>query len=175
MSRIEPGSLLVATPALTDGNFAKSVVYILEHSRQGTLGLVINRTLPAPLGMLWDNCPASMADVQACAEGGPVEHHKGLLLHNCSAIEESYQVGDGIYIGGERQGLDDHCDKADFKARLFLGHSGWSEDQLLGEIGEGAWQIRPGHSDLLFQHQPAEDLWDHCLRRGAELPQPHHN
>ena len=124
--------------------------------------------------MLWDNCPASMAGVQACAEGGPVEHHKGLLLHNCSAIEESYQVGDGIYIGGERQGLDDHCDKADFKARLFLGHSGWSEDQLLGEIGEGPGKYAQGIPISLSTSASRRSMGP-LPAQGAELPQPHHN
>ena len=37
------GSLLLATPMLDDPNFHRSVIYLLEHSDAGSLGLVINR------------------------------------------------------------------------------------------------------------------------------------
>ena len=37
------GHLLVASPGLLDPNFHRTVVLIVEHSDQGTLGLVLNR------------------------------------------------------------------------------------------------------------------------------------
>src|SRR3954465_10516027 len=38
-----PGSLLVAMPSLTDPTFAGTVVYVLDHSDTGTLGVVLGR------------------------------------------------------------------------------------------------------------------------------------
>src|SRR5688572_6554270 len=40
---VRPGSLLVAMPALTDPTFAGTVVYVLDHSDSGTLGVVLGR------------------------------------------------------------------------------------------------------------------------------------
>ena len=37
------GRLLVAAPALDDGVFDRTVVYMLEHNTEGALGVVINR------------------------------------------------------------------------------------------------------------------------------------
>jgi hypothetical protein len=40
------GRILVAAPPLTDPNFDRSVIYMLEHSEGGALGLVLNRLVP---------------------------------------------------------------------------------------------------------------------------------
>jgi putative transcriptional regulator len=40
---------LIAMPGLEDASFAKSVVYLCEHSERGALGLVINK--PSDLSM----------------------------------------------------------------------------------------------------------------------------
>ncbi len=37
------GCLLVATPLLEDPNFRRSVVFMIEHGSEGSLGVVINR------------------------------------------------------------------------------------------------------------------------------------
>ena len=41
--------LLVASPALLDPNFYRTVVYIAEHGEAGALGLVLNRPTDAPV------------------------------------------------------------------------------------------------------------------------------
>ena len=42
-------SLLIALPAINDPHFVKSVVLLIEHGKQGALGYVVNRPLPASL------------------------------------------------------------------------------------------------------------------------------
>jgi len=37
------GQLLVASPALVDPNFARTVVFITEHSDEGAMGIVLDR------------------------------------------------------------------------------------------------------------------------------------
>ena len=41
------GLLLVATPELIDPNFFRTVVLMLEHTDEGAMGLVLNRTYDA--------------------------------------------------------------------------------------------------------------------------------
>ena len=43
------GRLLVALPALDDPNFARSVVFVIEHDEDGALGLVLNRPTTTPI------------------------------------------------------------------------------------------------------------------------------
>ena len=40
---VEPGTLLVAAPSLLDSNFRRTVVYVIDHRGEGTLGVVLNR------------------------------------------------------------------------------------------------------------------------------------
>src|SRR6266850_8419124 len=43
-SSVETGVLLVASPNLDDPNFRESVVLIVEHGPEGTVGLILNRS-----------------------------------------------------------------------------------------------------------------------------------
>ena len=67
------GMLLVATPPLDDPNFDRSVIYIMEHSAEGAVGLVLNRpTQEAAIDGLdpWMDLATSPAVV---FDGGPVQ------------------------------------------------------------------------------------------------------
>ena len=43
-SPVEKGVLLVASPTMDDPNFRQTVILVLEHGSEGTLGLVLNRS-----------------------------------------------------------------------------------------------------------------------------------
>ena len=146
------GTVLVATTALTDPNFAAAIVYLLEHGDGGTLGLVVNRPL---------------------ATGGPVEPHKGLLLHGDPAIPAAQDLGGGVHIGGAIPDLlrrwPDGPD--DLGPRLYLGHSGWAPGQLDMEVQDGAWLVRPGRLAWLLAGAP-DGLWERLRTERGGLPEP---
>jgi putative transcriptional regulator len=176
--RPRPGVLLVASPHLNDPNFVRSVVYLIDHGDNGSLGFIVNRALDLPLGDLWSEAPAGLVDARIATEGGPVDKNKGLLLHGDLSLAGAQPMGDGIAVGGDldaiRQrwatGGDHHG------PRLFLGHSGWTAGQLEHEIEEGAWLVRPGRIDLLFGPQPSDLLWQHLVEgRGGGMPDPSRN
>ncbi|TLY19211.1 MAG: hypothetical protein E6K66_11230, partial [Nitrospirae bacterium] len=43
-SSVEKGVLLVASPSLVDPNFRESVVLVVQHGPEGTVGLILNRS-----------------------------------------------------------------------------------------------------------------------------------
>ena len=177
MMAVHSGVLLVASPVLTDPNFMRTVVYILEHTSGGTLGLIVNRPLDVPLGDLWDECPGSLAEASLCAEGGPVDRHKGLLLHGYVELEDTYQLAEGVAVGGDPQELHSlsQDDRGRSGPRLFLGHAGWQPGQLDDEVASGSWIVRTGHPVLLLNPTPPEDLWQELVTSGAETPDPSAN
>ena len=73
--RPRSGVFLVASPELTDANFARSVIYLLDHNDTGSLGFILNRPLDLPLGELWSDAPGGLIDARIAAEGGPVDKH----------------------------------------------------------------------------------------------------
>ena len=77
---------LIAMPGLADQTFAKSVVYLCEHSDRGALGLMINKPSDITLNDLFEKVelPLGRADLRGepVFQGGPVQTERGFVLHD---------------------------------------------------------------------------------------------
>ena len=77
---------LIAMPGLADQTFAKSVVYLCEHSDRGALGLMINKPSDITLSDLFDKVDLTLgrADLRSAPvfQGGPVQTERGFVLHD---------------------------------------------------------------------------------------------
>jgi putative transcriptional regulator len=77
---------LIAMPGLEDEAFAKSVVYVCEHSERGALGLVINKPSDLSMEALFDkvDLPLHRQDLMTAPvlQGGPVHTERGFVLHD---------------------------------------------------------------------------------------------
>ncbi|MGH8869389.1 MAG: YqgE/AlgH family protein [Actinomycetes bacterium] len=160
------GRLLVAAPSLRDPNFDRAVVLVLDHSEDGSLGVVLNR--PTPVGVR-DILPP-WADLAAppdvVFQGGPVALD--------SALGVAVVPGQGEPLGWRqvsgRLGLVDLDAPPEVLAaelgglRIFAGYAGWSEGQLEGELSEGAWYVVEAEPGDAFTTDP-EELWRSVLRR----------
>ena len=67
---------LIAMPGMDDGTFARSVVYVCEHSERGALGLIINKPGSINLADLFERVDLPLArrdlGVQPVFHGGPL-------------------------------------------------------------------------------------------------------
>ena len=76
---------LIAMPGLEDPVFAKSVVYLCEHSERGAMGLIINKPGELSLKHLFDKVelPLHREDLlqSNVLHGGPVQTERGFVLH----------------------------------------------------------------------------------------------
>lgn len=76
---------LIAMPGLEDATFAKSVIYMCEHTKRGALGLVINKPSDLKLPTLFAkvDLPLRREDLAETPvyEGGPVHTERGFVLH----------------------------------------------------------------------------------------------
>jgi putative transcriptional regulator len=166
------GRLLVATPLLGDPNFVRTVVYLLEHDDNGTVGVVVNRPSRTPVGQVlpaWQDVVCGPAVVFG---GGPVQPDGALCLGRISdraggrlerGTASIRPVVDGVCtvdLDGDAAGVASGTDRL----RVFAGHSGWSPGQLAEEIGQGGWWVVPGDSEDLFSADP-RPLWTRVLRR----------
>jgi putative transcriptional regulator len=167
-SLLTKGRLLVATPPLEDGNFDRTVIYMLEHHGDGALGVVINRPTEESLGEPLER----WADLQAAPpqvfEGGPVEPDAliALALANAPLSDSTDELSP---VSGRVASADLSADPAFVggvvsAVRVFRGYAGWGPGQLEGEIAAGAWLVLDAFPDDVFAAEPGT-LWRQVLRR----------
>jgi putative AlgH/UPF0301 family transcriptional regulator len=166
---VRPGALLVAMPALTDPTFAGTVVYVLDHSESGTLGVVLGRPSQVEIrDVLPGWCDLAVAP-GVFHVGGPCEADTALCLATSEAVvadEHSplRRVSGSVYL------VDLDSDPADLREeltglRVFAGYAGWSPGQLAGELAEGAWACVAGRPDDVLSQASGPELWRAVLGR----------
>jgi putative transcriptional regulator len=158
------GRLLVATPALDDPHFARTVVYLLEHDGGGSVGVVLNRPSHTPVGQVLPDWHSAVSGPSVVFGGGPVQPDGAL----CLALLNGSGPGVRLVVDGVGT-VDLDGDVAVVTAmarrmRVFAGHAGWSPGQLDNEVDEGAWWVVEGTPDDLFCPDP-EQMWSRVLRR----------
>ena len=161
------GVLLVASPALDDPNFSQSVVLVLEHGSEGTLGVIVNRSTNVLLSEALPDLTVLKGTTYRLFSGGPVEPTRLILLSRLKDPPAGARsVFDGVYVGGTPEVLERIITQAkpNETFRAFAGVAGWAPGQLQYEMLQGAWAILPPDSIGIFDKDPAT-LWEDCLRR----------
>lgn len=162
------GSLLVAGPTLNDPNFRRTVVYLLRHGEDGTIGVVLNRPgeiLAASMLPEW----ASYVDSSAVYVGGPVEQDMPLCLATLRDGADPDEVPGLVGVHGPivlvANGVDPAivADKIS-DVRVFAGYAGWGDGQLAREMDSGDWMVLPAVPADVFAG-PDVDLWAQVIRR----------
>ncbi|GAB3017873.1 YqgE/AlgH family protein [Niabella terrae] len=158
------GSLLVANPHLSDPHFLRSVIFLCEHSEEGSFGFVLNRKLDYSVGQLVTELEDFNLPVY---EGGPVEQNTLHFLHQYpEKIPGGREVLEGVFWGGAFEDLIHLIvtGMADVgKIRFFQGYSGWGPDQLGEEMEEKAWIVAKALPGYLFAADEKQ-LWREVLK-----------
>jgi len=165
------GRLLVAAPALNDPNFARSVVLLLDHDEDGSLGVVINRPTEIPVSEVLGGWSELTTGPGVVFQGGPVGLDSALGLAELGA---AFKEGDEEPLGWRQVygsiGLIDLDAPPQVLAaevqslRIFAGYAGWGAGQLGAELEQGAWYVVESEAGDPFSDRP-EGLWRGVLRR----------
>lgn len=163
MSAPRRGSLLVATPQLEDPNFRRSVVLLLEHGVEGSLGVILNRPSDISTEQVLPGWVQGSVIAPRCFLGGPVQTNALVALVPTSATRS------GLTAVTEQIALLDIEEEPDIAQEdqenvcLYLGYSGWSQSQLRVELEEGAWWVFDSEPDDLISDP--FDCWSRVLSR----------
>jgi putative transcriptional regulator len=162
------GKLLVAGDDMQDPRFVESVIYLIKHDHEGTMGFVINRpigqsTVDDLLKGLGAPAAGSKRDI-TIYYGGPVSGRQGFLLHTDDVTyEKSIKAKDGILATSQREMLEDlAAGKGPAHFLFILGYAGWAPGQLADEIKSNSWFVVPADKNLIFG-KDAEKKWRHAL------------
>lgn len=160
----EKGRVLISEPFLTDSFFNRSIVYLTEHSSEGSLGFILNKVLDINLNEAiagFDNWKEPLY------MGGPVAPDTLHYIHTMGdIIPESTWVHSNIFMGGDIDTIRKMVAKGMVKnneIRFFLGYSGWTKGQLELELQENSWVIAQVSSDIIMKNKGV-DTWKKVLR-----------
>lgn len=154
-------------PQLEDPNFSRSVVLMVEHSAEGSWGLVVNRPSVVPVSEIlssldidWRGDPDEVV-----WSGGPVEPTSGWVIHHPIdyVAESTLQVTKEICLSTSPDQLRALAVEPPAQMRFLMGYSGWGAGQLEGELAEGAWLHAEVSAELLFT-TPGDELWGAVLQ-----------
>ncbi|NNM59166.1 MAG: YqgE/AlgH family protein [Legionellales bacterium] len=156
---------LIAMPLLNDFNFARAVVYICAHTRNGAMGVIVNRQISEiNLGEVMAQMDINITN-EAVSDvpvflGGPVQPERGFIIHPpFGSWQSTLLIGDNLAVTSSQDILHAMA-KGDGPEEflVILGYVGWEEGQLEEEVANNYWLTTPAVSEILF-HTPSEDRW----------------
>jgi len=157
------GKLLVASPALVDPNFARTVVFITEHNDEGAMGIVLNRPSDSSVESVVPEL-AEIAGGEPIYVGGPVQPEALVLLAEFSDLDAAaWIVVADVGLASADVGLEDLA-AAVRRGRVYAGYSGWGPGQLEAEMEIDSWIVEPPLPAELFPDDPLT-LWSDVLAR----------
>jgi putative transcriptional regulator len=158
------GKILISEPFLPDTFFNRSIVYLTDHSSQGSVGFILNKKLDLQVSAAiegfegWD---------ENLSLGGPVAPDTLHYLHNLGdLIPKSVLVEGNIFWGGDIDSIRELIKTGKInksQIRFFLGYSGWSAGQLERELKENSWVIAKVNSNIVLNNS-GDDIWKKVLR-----------
>ena len=159
------GSLLIAAPFLRDYQFSRTVILMVEHNEEGSMGIILNKNF-SNLMTLNEVVPelASLPPIPLY-KGGPVGRDTLFYLHTLSYLKDALPLGNGLYLNGDFNQMQQYIlsgAPTQGVARFFMGYAGWQKGQLKQEMMQNTWIVNNGSQvDLLNMY--LRDLWQEAL------------
>ncbi len=155
---------LIAMPHLQDPNFARTVVYLIEHTDVGAMGLVINRETELTLcDVLQQIHPKEAVSAHCHAipiyAGGPLHTDRGFVLHpQGEHFQSTVDLGELAMTTSHDILSEIAAQRGPSRFLIALGYASWEMGQLEREICDNAWLVCPARPEVLFDVPLAERL-----------------
>ncbi len=159
------GKILISEPFLRDATFGRSVVLLIDHTEEGSMGLIINKQLPIFVNDIIkefkyiENIPLY--------KGGPIATDTLFYLHTLADIPGAITISKGLYLNGDFDEIKKYIlqgNKVDRYIRFFLGYSGWESEQLSTELKENTWLVSKEENAYLMNGD-TKDMWKQALEK----------
>jgi putative transcriptional regulator len=154
------GRLLISEPFMMDPNFKRSVILLTEYGDAGAVGFILNHQSEYLLG---DILPDTAYSEMPVYTGGPVAENTLHFIHRVpEKLEGGIMIADGVYWGGDFEQVKELISGYklnETEIKFFAGYSGWTPQQLDGELQENVWIVTDKFdSETLFANNE-QNLW----------------
>ena len=167
-NELEPkaGLALISEPLSDDNYFGRSVVLITEHSKEGSVGFVLNKESEYVVSDLISELDCEFK----VYNGGPVELKSLHYIHTIDTINNTVKIKEGLFWGGDFEQIKALLDLSLIKEnqiQFFLGYSGWTAGQLNHELKNNYWVVTElGTNEIFFNKN--EKFWSDKIKRMGE-------
>ena len=132
------GRFLVASRRIQLPPFARTVVLLLEHGSEGSVGLIVNRPMDVELKHVLPDMAELAERSDRAWFGGPVELERMLLLVRAKrGPYDADEIIEGVYASTSLDTLRAVLASSDVRFRGYLGYAGWAPGQLANELARG--------------------------------------
>lgn len=159
------GDVLISEPFMNDFYFRRSVILLIDHNEEGSLGVIFNKRLTIPFNEIVQGFPEFNADVYL---GGPVETDRIFFIHTVGEmIPDSHLISNGLYWSGNINVLKSMI-KMDLikphEVRFYVGYAGWDGGQLRNELKANTWVVGRFTSKQLLRTMPSK-MWSDFVKQ----------
>ena len=158
-----PGRVLISEPFMQDPNFSRSVVMLVEHNEEGSLGFVLNKKADIALGEILEVSHDIDAPVFI---GGPVGMNQLFFIHTLGQeqLPGATRISGDLFFGGDFDRLIFYLKNGltlPQEVKFFVGYSGWSPGQLEQELKDKAWIVSKFEQELALKD--SDNFWKDVL------------
>jgi putative transcriptional regulator len=164
------GQFLVATPEMGDPRFRETVILMVRHSKDGAMGLIINRAagdqkLSRILQDLGDSGEGATGSLPLYL-GGPVQPELGFILHTTDYRRAGIiDVNGTVAVTATKEIIRDiAAGNGPKKFMLIFGYAGWGPGQLESELKRNSWYTTPFDLSLIFE-MDRDRVWERAVER----------
>lgn len=159
------GKILISEPFLRGASFGRAVILLVDHTEEGSMGLIVNKQLPLFVNDIIKEF--NYLDEIPLYKGGPMATDTLFYLHTLADIPGALAVTSGLYLNGDFNAIKKYVlqgNKIDEHIRFFLGYSGWDGEQLRNEIQENTWLVSQEENEYLMNAK-TKDMWKQALEK----------
>ncbi len=150
--------LLIATPLINSPAFARTVILMCAHDKNGAMGIIINNIIEnisyTDLFEQLEIAPQDSVNQLPVHYGGPVEINRGFVIYHLGEAPphpDTLITVNNIAISSSIHVLRDIAAGKGPKERILaLGYAGWAAGQLETEMEANSWISVPATRELIF-------------------------
>ncbi len=163
------GQLLVSMPKMADKRFTNSVILMIHHNEESSMGVVVNKVAGLMQVGTWskeEEKVKSESDPLPVYYGGPVDCERATIIHSRDVKDysETVALGEHYCVTACPDILEDFSRGDGPKNMIIaLGYAGWGPGQLESELRKNAWLVCKGGRTLVFDTQD-DQKWESALK-----------
>ncbi len=159
------GCMLVASPTWRSELYDHSVCLLVHHGKEGSVGVVLNRSFPDSPDELWEHLAGENATAglqRRLHFGGPMSGPV-IALHSQPELAE-YTSVDGVYVAARLENLQRLVQSQNaHDVRIIVGQATWQAGELESELRDGKWLPMPVSPQLVFASD--DEMWSRAMKQ----------